>query len=91
MLHLTVLFLGYLLDAVNFHLAHINLVLVLRDLNLGLVVNLLLRGCNSIKLNTHVLDLLGLGVVDVGRAGDVLVTLFDFCLSGLVLLCDVAL
>ena len=51
---------------------------------------LLGRG-HSIQLDAHVLDLLSLSVVDVGRSRDVLMTLFNFCLGRLILLGHVAL
>ena len=42
MLHLTILLLGYLLNAIDLHLSHVDFILVLLNLNLGLVVDFLL-------------------------------------------------
>ena len=91
MLEIAVLLLQDLLDAVDFDLANINLVLVLLDLDFGLFVNIFLGGSNSVQLHAHFLNSLGLRMVDVGLASDVLVALFDFSLRSLVLLSHVAL
>jgi hypothetical protein len=48
-------------------------------------MNLLLLGCNTIKLLAHVLDLLDLGVVNVCLSGNLLMLLLDL-LGGLFVL-----
>ena len=48
MLEIAVLLLQDLLDAVDFDLANINLVLVLLDLDFGLLVDIFLGGSNSV-------------------------------------------
>ncbi len=51
----------------------------------------LLRGGHAIQLDAHVLNLLGLRVVNVGLPRDIAVALFDLGLRSLVLLSHVAL
>ena len=65
---LVVLLLEHFLDPVDLTLANVHLGLILLNLSLRLLVDLLLRVCNIIKLGAHVLDLLSLGGVDVGLA-----------------------
>ena len=90
-IQLSVLLLNQLLDTVYLHLTNIDLILVLQNLNLRLLVHIFLRRGHPIQLHTHILDLLGLCMVDVGLAGNVLVALFDFGLRPLILLGNVAL
>ena len=86
-----VLLLDELFKAVDLHLADVNLVLVLRILNLGGLMELLLASGHSVKLHAHILDLLGLGMIDIGLSRDIAVALLDLSLSILKLLGDVAL
>ena len=91
MAKLLVLLLHKLLYPVDLHLADVDLVLVLRDLDFGLLVDLLLRLCDTVQLHTHVLDLLRLSMVDVGLPCEVFVTLLDLLLGGLILFRHVTL
>ena len=68
-------------NAVNLLFALINLRLFFLQRDLGLLMDLLLLGCNTIKLLAHVLDLLDLSVVNVCLSGNLLVLLLDL-LSG---------
>ena len=88
---LAVLVLHQLLDAIDFNLTNVNFMLERSQLDLGLVMSLFLRSSNSVKLDAHVLDLLGLSMVDVSLARDVLVALLDLELSSLILFCHFAL
>ena len=54
-------------------------------------MNIFLRGSYSIKLHTHILNLLGLCMVDVGLTRNVFVALLDFTLCILVLFSNVTL
>ena len=86
-----VLLLDQLFEAVDLHLADVNLVLVLRILNLGSLMELFLASGHTVKLHAHVLDLLSLSMIDVGLSRDIAVALLDLGLSVLKLLSDVAL
>ena len=91
MQHLTVFLLHELLDAIDLHFTDVDLVLILRILNFSGFVKLFLRGGYPIQLHAHVLNLLGLRVVDVRLSRDIAVALFDFDLGRLKLLSYVAL
>ena len=54
-------------------------------------MDFLLRLGDAVQLSTHVLDLLGLGMINIGTSRDGLVALFNLSLRVLVLLCHVAL
>lgn len=88
-LEVAILLLGKLLKPVNFHLADIDLVLVLFDLNFDLLVCLFLRIGDTVELDRHLFDLFGLCMVDVRLSGYILVALFDLELSALELLSHV--
>ena len=91
MFKFAVLLLHYFFDAVDFHLTDIHLVLVLHDLDLGLLVYFFLSYSHAVQLHTHILDLLGLGMVNIGTTANILVALFNFLLCRLVLLGNIAL
>ena len=88
---LTILLLYDLFEAVYFHLTDVDLVLVLRILDLGGLMQFLLAGSDTVELHAHILNLLGLRVVDVGLPSDVAVALFNLSLGGLIFLGYVAL
>jgi hypothetical protein len=88
---LAVLVLHQLLDTVDFDLTDVNFMLERSQLDFGLVMSLFLGSCNSVKLNAHVLDLLGLGMIDVSLASDVLVALLDLELRSFILFSHFAL
>jgi len=54
-------------------------------------MNLLLGSSDTIELLAHVLNLLGLGVIDVRLSRDVFMALFDFSLSAFILLSYISL
>ena len=86
MFMVAVLLLQHLFDAVDLHLANVDLVLVLLDLDFGLLVSFLLGLSDAIKLHTHLLDRFGLRMVDIRLARDVLVALLDLGLGSLIFL-----
>jgi hypothetical protein len=67
-----VLLLNDSLDSVDLQFRDVDVLLLLVDGELVLLVGNLLLICHAIQLLAHVLDLSGLGVVDVGLAGDLL-------------------
>ena len=82
-LKISVLLLCQLLEPVDFHLADIDFILVLLNLNFDLLVGLLLRICDTIELDRHLLNLLSLSMVDIRLSGYVLVALFNLELGTL--------
>ena len=91
MVELLVLLLHDLLYPVDLHFTDVNLVLILRDLDLGLLMDLLLRLSDTIQLHTHVLNLLCLGVVDISLPSEIFVALLNLFLGCLVLFSHVTL
>ena len=89
--HLSVLLLHQLFQAVDLYLTHVDFVLVLLDLNLGSLVHFLLGGCHIVQLYTHVFNLLGLSVIDVCLPGQIFMAVFDFSLCRLIFLRHIAL
>ena len=73
------------LQSTDLFLAHVYLVLVCADLKLALFVHLLLFGHEIVHVLGHVLDLLGLCMVDICLSTDLLVTLTDLLLRVLIL------
>ena len=67
-----VLLLNDSLDSVDFKFGDVDVLLLFVDGQLVFLVGSLLLVCDDIQLLTHVLDLSGLGMVDVGLAGDLL-------------------
>ena len=67
------------LQADNFLLSHVNLVLILLHLVLALLEHFLLVVGNVVKLFTHLLNLLSLGMVDVRLTSNLLLTGLDIC------------
>ena len=91
MAELLVLLLHDLLNPVDLHLTDVDLVLVLRDLDLGLLMDLLLCLSDTVQLYAHVLDLLCLSMVDISLPREILVALLDLFLSCLILFRHVTL
>ena len=91
MAELLVLLLHDLLYPVDLHLTNVDLVLVLSDLDLGLLMDLFLCLGHTVQLHAHVLNLLCLSVVDVGLPSEILVALLDLFLSCLILFRHVTL
>ena len=60
-------------------------------MNFGLLVYFLLGCSDAVKLHTHILNLLGLSVIDVGLASNAIVALFYLTLRALEFLCHVTL
>lgn len=74
---LVVSFLENPLDAIDFLFTLIDFLLLFLKGDLGLFVDFLLFRSNPIQLLSHILDLLGLSMVYVSLAGDLLVAILD--------------
>jgi len=82
---LVVFLLKNFLDAVDLHLAQINLILVLTQLKFPFLCSFCLFRTYLVKLLSHILNLEHLSVVDIGLARNLLVAILDFLLAVLVL------
>ena len=79
------------LNTVVIFLTDVNLVLNLLNLQLGLFMDLLLGAGHVIQLCSHVLNLFGLGGLNVSLSLNVLMALLDFLLGTLISLIEFSL
>ena len=79
------------LHSVDFHLSDVYLILVLSYLELCFFMNLLLSGCDTIELRSHVLYLARLGTLNVCITPDLHVTFFNLSLCRFILFCHFSL
>ena len=72
------------LDPIDLLLTDVNLILNILDLQLCFFMDLLLSGGHIIQLGAHILNLLGLGCLDVCLSLNVLMALLDLFLGALI-------
>ena len=72
------------LDPIDLLLTDVNLILNILDLQLCFFMDLLLCGGYVIQLGAHILNLLGLGCLDVCLSLNVLMALLDLFLGALI-------
>ena len=72
------------LDPIDLLLTDVNLILNILDLQLCFFMDLLLGGGYIIQLGAHILNLLGLGCLDVCLSLNVLMALLDLFLGALI-------
>ena len=79
------------LDPIDLLLTNVNLILNILDLKLCFFMDLLLCGGHVIQLGAHILNLLGLGCLDVCLSLNVLMALLDLFLGALISLIEFSL